>query len=178
MSRSTSVLIKSNPTNHCIEYRAVGACGVSCTATLTLDTTLDTYHQWLLHTQILLNIVITNSHYSHNCTPLRARHTTRTFQHPLHVFAQCSHLWVAFHGYDHVAHCHQGLLGASFHQMCMEELILFSWITLFADFLLIAIRNDVFMYKFKYNGIGIHFFNESLPKVAKNFVSCTEREEM
>ena len=105
-------------------------------------------------------------------------HTTLTLQHPPHVSAQCSHPWVAVHGYHHVAHCHQSLLGAYTLQACMEDLILLDSTRRTDDFHSITICNDTSMMKMIYKGSGIHFCNEPVPEVVKDLFSCTERGDV
>ena len=60
----------------------------------------------------------------------------------------------------------------------MEDLILLGSIMSQADFPFITIRNNVPVFKLKYNVIGIHISDELVLEVVKNSFRCTERREL
>lgn len=105
-------------------------------------------------------------------------HTTLTLQHTLHVCPQCTHFWVSSHISEHFTHCHQGLVGALLPQAILEDLILLGFIMLLADLPFITICNDVLVFKFQYNGIGIHIFNKPGSEVVKNLFRCAQGEDL
>ena len=104
--------------------------------------------------------------------------TTHTFLQSLpHGCAQSTHFWVALCGRDEVTDSQQGVLRALL-QVQVQELVLLSSIHIRCDCLLVTFANDIVMYKVQNNFIGIHFLNESLPKLVKDLLSFMEGEEI
>ena len=92
----------------------------------------------------------------------------------LHLFPKLVHLRVASSVNHFITDFQHGLFGAAPEQEVMQELVLLSSIVSLCDSLLLAISEYVVILQIHYNGIGIHFFNETLPEIIKNLLSCID----
>ena len=107
-------------------------------------------------------------------SPVLSHATLTLLQCTLHLFPKLVHLGVAQSVNHFVTDFQHGLFGAAPQQEVMQELVLLSSVVSPCDSLLLAISEYVVILQVHYNGIGIHFFNETLSEGNKNLLSCID----